>query len=177
MAGVTAPALTRAASFLLYLFPLKGIYILYLFKTHPTPVGSVCPHGLQLSPTGLGGRGVGGGGEGGGGNCSLLVHILHRSLFCIWALPSLSLSLADSLRPDLIHEQPSKNRYSMFQENRFPLHSGENRGSPWPGDFAGVTEGWRQSQGYNPGIAVISCPFLVKLAECSGGCAACRLLW
>lgn len=137
---------------------------------HPTPVGSVCPHGLQLSPAGLGGGRRGGG-------CSPLVHVLYRSLFCIYALPSLSLSLADSLRPDLIQQQPSKNSYSMFQENRCPLRSGENRGSPWPGDFAGVT----QTAGGRAGVTILASVLFLSfpgtLAECSGGCAALRLPW
>lgn len=134
MARATVPALTRAAPFLLYLFLFKGIYILYLFRTHPTQL-DWCVHmgcnSAQPDPV-----------AGGwwwwevvfAGPYLAQEFILHLSIL------GLSLSLADSLRPDLIHEQPSKNRYSMFQENRCPLHSGENRSSPWPGDFTGVTQ-------------------------------------
>lgn len=42
--------------------------------------------------------------------------------------------------PDVIHEQSSGNRDSMFQETRYFLRSGEDRGFPCLGDFAGVAQ-------------------------------------
>lgn len=75
VATVTAPALTRAASFLLYLFLLKGTYVLleiyvllYLFGTpHPYPSQlRVFPHGCpQPSRT--------------WGFCSWFIHLSHGS--------------------------------------------------------------------------------------------------
>lgn len=89
-----------------------------------------------------------------GGSCCLLVHLMHRrSSVCVCALPGLSLSLADSLGPDLIREQSSKNRYFMFQESRYSLCSGENR-LCMAGCLLGWHRGWQQSPGYNPGLSV-----------------------
>lgn len=46
----------------------------------------------------------------------------------------------------------------MFQESKYSFRSGENRGFPWPSDFAGVAQ-----RAGNPGLSVASSPLFLAL--------------